>query len=185
VVHFILPSRPPRDGAGFDCHLCTNECLIPEGGRGYCGLRINRGNRLVGATAERGNVSWYYDHLPTNCVADWVCASGTGAGYPILPICSAPNMATRTWQSSISPVPLIVSSARTGTFATRQRGRAMSVLWDWLRRSMSRLPASATSVAIPPPSYPMLFAPLGWLWRRIEAGFSASAGKLIAQCPLH
>jgi pyruvate formate lyase activating enzyme len=29
-----------------------------------------------------GNVSWYYDPLPTNCVADWVCPGGTGAGYP-------------------------------------------------------------------------------------------------------
>jgi pyruvate formate lyase activating enzyme len=27
-------------------------------------------------------VSWYHDPLPTNCVADWVCAGGTGAGYP-------------------------------------------------------------------------------------------------------
>ncbi len=79
---FNLPPRPPKEGAGLGCHLCTNECLIPEGGRGYCGLRINRGNRLVGATAERGNVSWYYDPLPTNCVADWVCPGGTGAGYP-------------------------------------------------------------------------------------------------------
>jgi len=36
----------------------------------------------VGASARKGNVSWYYDALPTNCVADWVCAGGTGAGYP-------------------------------------------------------------------------------------------------------
>jgi pyruvate formate lyase activating enzyme len=45
-------------------------------------LRTNRENKLVGATAEKGNVSWYYDALPTNCVADWVCPGGTGAGYP-------------------------------------------------------------------------------------------------------
>jgi len=31
---------------------------------------------------ERGNCSWYHDPLPTNCVADWVCPGGTGAGYP-------------------------------------------------------------------------------------------------------
>ena len=36
----------------------------------------------MGATVEKGNVSWYYDALPTNCVADWVCPGGTGAGYP-------------------------------------------------------------------------------------------------------
>jgi pyruvate formate lyase activating enzyme len=27
-------------------------------------------------------VSFYYDPLPTNCVADWVCPGGTGAGHP-------------------------------------------------------------------------------------------------------
>jgi len=36
----------------------------------------------VGGTAEGSAVSWYFDPLPTNCVADWVCAGGTGAGYP-------------------------------------------------------------------------------------------------------
>ncbi|MGQ9546151.1 MAG: radical SAM protein [Dehalococcoidia bacterium] len=39
-------------------------------------------NKLKGATADNANVSWYYDPLPTNCVADWVCPGGTGAGYP-------------------------------------------------------------------------------------------------------
>jgi pyruvate formate lyase activating enzyme len=31
---------------------------------------------------SRALVSSYRDPLPTNCVADWVCAGGTGAGYP-------------------------------------------------------------------------------------------------------
>jgi len=79
---FNLPDKPPKAEKGRSCHLCANECRIPLDSRGYCGLRINRGNRLVGATASKGNVSWYYDSLPTNCVADWVCPGGTGAGYP-------------------------------------------------------------------------------------------------------
>ena len=79
---FHLPEQPPRAEGGVKCQLCVNECHIPPGSRGYCGLRLNRENRLVGATAERGNVSWYYDTLPSNCVADWVCPGGTGAGYP-------------------------------------------------------------------------------------------------------
>jgi pyruvate formate lyase activating enzyme len=37
---------------------------------------------LEGGTADGAAVSWYYDPLPTNCVADWVCAGGTGAGFP-------------------------------------------------------------------------------------------------------
>lgn len=79
---FGLPKQPPRVGGGANCRLCTNECCIPINERGYCGLRTNNGDKLVGATASQGNVSWYYDALPTNCVADWVCPGGTGAGYP-------------------------------------------------------------------------------------------------------
>ena len=77
-----LPPTIPKSPAGLKCHLCVNQCQIAEGERGYCGLRINRDGKLVGGGPDDGNVSWYYDPLPTNCVADWVCAGGTGAGYP-------------------------------------------------------------------------------------------------------
>jgi len=79
---FNLPYTPPKAEQGRNCHICVNECRLALGERSYCGLRINRENKLAGATAETGNVSWYYDSLPTNCVADWVCPGGTGAGYP-------------------------------------------------------------------------------------------------------
>ena len=79
---FGLPAKPPEDEAGKQCNLCVNQCLIGPGGKGYCGLRQNSQGRLIGASAEKGNVSWYHDPLPTNCVADWVCPGGTGAGYP-------------------------------------------------------------------------------------------------------
>ena len=79
---FDLPGWPPGDEEGAACHLCVNECRVPEGKRSYCGLRIGQNGKLVGADARNGNVSYYYDALPTNCVADWVCPGGTGAGYP-------------------------------------------------------------------------------------------------------
>ncbi len=79
---FGLPGQPPRVEEGAKCRLCTNECSIAINERGYCGLRSNRVDKLVGATASQGNVSWYHDSLPTNCVADWVCPGSTGAGYP-------------------------------------------------------------------------------------------------------
>jgi pyruvate formate lyase activating enzyme len=56
--------------------------MIPEKGVGYCGIWRNEKGRLEGATRDRGKLSWYHDPLPTNCVADWVCPAGTGAGYP-------------------------------------------------------------------------------------------------------
>lgn len=77
-----LPEEIPRDPEGLKCSICANECRIPPGGMGYCGLRMNVDGELVGVTPTQGKLSWYHDPLPTNCVADWVCAGGTGAGYP-------------------------------------------------------------------------------------------------------
>ena len=79
---FGLPEAPPRAANGVPCRLCMNRCRIGPGERGYCGLRRNLGGRLVGGRPAEGRLSWYYDPLPTNCVADWVCPGGTGAGYP-------------------------------------------------------------------------------------------------------
>jgi pyruvate formate lyase activating enzyme len=79
---FQLVDRPPRDSAGLSCNLCVNECSIGESQWGYCGLRTQKNGVLQGVSEEIGNVSWYYDGLPSNCVADWVCPGGTGSGYP-------------------------------------------------------------------------------------------------------
>ncbi len=71
---FGLPAEPPQAQHGKQCKLCSHECKISIGDVGYCGLQT--GNRSL------AKVSWYYDPLPTNCVADFVCAGGTGCGYP-------------------------------------------------------------------------------------------------------
>ncbi|MCX7643302.1 MAG: radical SAM protein, partial [Armatimonadetes bacterium] len=72
---FRLPERPPAESDGIICAICSQSCRIPKGGIGYCGLP--HGDRKRTAV-----VSWYYDPLPTNCVADFVCPGGTGCGYP-------------------------------------------------------------------------------------------------------
>ena len=77
-----LPGSAPCYPEGLACNLCVNQCRIPKGEQGYCGLRWNTNGRLEGVNADRGNLSWYHDPLPTNCVGDWVCAGGTGCGYP-------------------------------------------------------------------------------------------------------
>ena len=79
---FGLPEKPPQHADGAACTLCANRCRIPEGGLGYCGVRRNRGGSLSGVSDRMGNLSWYHDPLPTNCVAGHVCAAETGAGYP-------------------------------------------------------------------------------------------------------
>ncbi len=79
---FGLPEKPPRSPDGVPCNICVNECRIPENETGYCGLRKNEGGKIKDVSSERGKLSWYHDPLPTNCVGDWVCPGGTGAGYP-------------------------------------------------------------------------------------------------------
>jgi len=88
---FGLPASPPCHPEGIACQLCANECRIPSGEKSYCGLRRNEGGKLVGVSKNKGNLDWYYDNLPTNCVADWVCPGGSGAGYPTYSYSSGPE----------------------------------------------------------------------------------------------
>lgn len=84
LSRFPLPAAPPRSEHGVTCLICGNRCRMAPGEKGFCGLRENRGGRLLqlAGTSCRGVATWYHDPLPTNCVADWVCPGGTGAGYP-------------------------------------------------------------------------------------------------------
>jgi pyruvate formate lyase activating enzyme len=77
-----LPPFPPKAETGIQCKICVNECKIPSGEYGYCGLRKNENGKLIVPPYGYGKLSWYLDPLPTNCVADWVCPAGTGSGYP-------------------------------------------------------------------------------------------------------
>jgi pyruvate formate lyase activating enzyme len=80
---FDLPPASPRAPDGIRCGMCAQDCRIGEGERGFCGLRSVRGGRIVhlAGTPDRGLLHWYRDPLPTNCVADWVCAGREKSGY--------------------------------------------------------------------------------------------------------
>ena len=67
-MEFDLPITPPKDRQGVQCNLCVNECRIPEGERGYCGLRENRDGKLYGGGKDEGNLGWYYDPLDRKSV---------------------------------------------------------------------------------------------------------------------
>ena len=86
---FGLPPCPPRSESGVRCGMCGNECVIPEGGLGYCGLVRNVGGKLEWRVRlpREAIVDWYYDPLPTNCVAEWFCPGTTGIGYPKYAVC--------------------------------------------------------------------------------------------------
>ncbi len=69
----------PIPSEGIKCDLCGNECRIPDGGVGFCGLTKNEGGRLV--RPEDLIAEIYYDPHPTNCVPMEFCGA-SGAGYP-------------------------------------------------------------------------------------------------------
>jgi pyruvate formate lyase activating enzyme len=72
-----LPTDAPRRESGVPCPLCLHGCRIPEGERGFCGLRRVEGGRIRGGRPHEGNLTMYYDPLPTNCVGAFVCPAGT------------------------------------------------------------------------------------------------------------
>jgi len=53
----------------------VNDCEIGEGERGLCGVRANLSGKVVPVADTDAFVDWYYDPLPTNCVAEWVCGA--------------------------------------------------------------------------------------------------------------
>jgi len=79
---FGLPPSPPRAEAGIECQYCFNRCQLGKGEIGYCGVRLNKNGEKISPLPKNGFLSWYYDPLPTNCVAIWTCPAGTGAGFP-------------------------------------------------------------------------------------------------------
>ncbi len=79
---FGLPARPAASPDGIECKLCIQRCKPGKNQKGYCAVRNGSKASMRTDGRSRGLISLYYDPLPTDCVADWVCAGGTGAGYP-------------------------------------------------------------------------------------------------------
>jgi pyruvate formate lyase activating enzyme len=101
---FDLPEQPPRSKEGRRCGLCIQDCIIGEGERGYCGLRTVTDGKLrhLAGTPSRGLLHWYRDPLPTNCVADPVCAGHTQRGQHNLAVfyaaCTVDCLFCQNWQ---------------------------------------------------------------------------------------
>lgn len=72
----------PAKGKSPACRLCVHHC----GGEGvsFCGL-LEKGERFAG-TAGKGLLEWYYDDLPTNCVATPFCPEQKHFGYQNLAV---------------------------------------------------------------------------------------------------
>jgi len=88
----LPPKLPQAHEECLRCSLCVNECLIPPGGMGFCGLWSNSEGRLKPIIGwDKAVVYWYLDPLPTNCVATPVCPAATGAGYPKYTLIKGPE----------------------------------------------------------------------------------------------
>ncbi|MBM3303025.1 MAG: radical SAM protein, partial [Deltaproteobacteria bacterium] len=90
-----FPTDPPRAEDGISCPLCFQNCRIPEGSTGFCGIRRVKKGALRGGRPSEGNLSFYHDHLPTNCVADFVCPAGGDCGYPEYSVSKGPEYGYR------------------------------------------------------------------------------------------
>jgi len=69
-----LPGEVPKGGRA-RCNFCVNECEVGSGELGFCGIRKEVDGRLKfrSGSPKLAYLDYYYDPLPTNCVADWVC----------------------------------------------------------------------------------------------------------------
>jgi len=65
-----LVDYPPKEGNS-PCPFCGNSCK-PLKGYGWCGERFYNGEKWLGGE-EEAHLVWYYDPIPTNCVAAWFC----------------------------------------------------------------------------------------------------------------
>ncbi len=79
---FDLPPIPPRTLTGAQCTICLHQCYAGMTEVGYCGIRNGHPDSFHVDGHVRARLSHYFDPIPTNCVADWVCAAGTGSGFP-------------------------------------------------------------------------------------------------------
>lgn len=81
-VRETLGLPPSIPTGGIPCTFCSNLCEIPEGARGYCGLRKN----VTGTIHHLGGIEYglahtYYDPIPTNCCAAWFCSPCQGEHF--------------------------------------------------------------------------------------------------------
>ncbi|MEN3202387.1 MAG: radical SAM protein [Atribacterota bacterium] len=72
----------PAESESPACRLCMHNC--GGGGVSFCGL-LEGGERFAG-TARKGLLEWYYDDLPTNCVATPFCPEQKHFGYQNLAV---------------------------------------------------------------------------------------------------
>ena len=99
---FSQPDTPLHNGVS--CGLCVNNCSIPEGSRGYCGVRMTHKGKVTITTGSptTAHVECYHDWLPTNCVAMEFCGEKSTRGKKNLAVfygaCTFNCLFCQNWQ---------------------------------------------------------------------------------------
>ncbi len=101
--NFSLPKEIPNFPEGKKCGQCVNDCKIFEKGYGYCGLIKN--DKGIKRSEDFGYLDYYYDPLPTNCVASFVC--NAPSNYYNLAVffrhCTFNCLYCQNWHFKLSP----------------------------------------------------------------------------------
>ena len=78
---YNLPAEPPKREGGVRCNLCANECVLKNGERSYCGLKMNINGKLKSLVPyNHALLHAYSDTLPTNCCSAWFCPGSAKFG---------------------------------------------------------------------------------------------------------
>ncbi len=76
---FVMAAHRHIPKEGRECRICGNRCRIGENEEGFCRLRRGGKKNITSYTGkEKAIGEYYYDALPTNCVASWVCGKNEG-----------------------------------------------------------------------------------------------------------
>lgn len=78
-------TQPLKEGK-LSCNMCINNCKFEEGTKSICGLREFKNNKLDGPDSKNAKLFYYYDLLPTNCVASFICGENKYTGYKNLAV---------------------------------------------------------------------------------------------------
>lgn len=73
----------PAESKSLYCNLCIHKCSL-DSEKSFCGL-IEDKKRWAGSSGK-GLLEWYYDPLPTNCVATFICPEKDHYGYKNLAV---------------------------------------------------------------------------------------------------
>jgi len=136
--------------------------------------------RLVGISSREGKLLWYHDPLPTNCVGDWVCAGGTGAGYPEYAYSSGPECGYKNLAVFFNACSFNCLYCQNWHFRKETFEPLTTLLTNSFRMLMKRLRVFAISGATSRLNPLLLSGHRDWLLSGKRAGFSGYAGKQTA-----